>query len=407
MDDAQVIIVADTTATFPDVMMTHTRWMQLLSLCAKNQIRLAIPEVVLRETARHWEKQAKDVLKAAQGRLDAHARVQERLVDLGLDVEIEPAPPLPEIDIDQQQFLGSTQARLQMLGVEIPPVPDITVEEILERDLARRKPFAANGKGFRDVLVWESLKELAHELKSPSVVYLITDNTEDYCSGNELHADLKAEIATVGVEIRVVKKLEDLQGIQEIASMISGLVADDGELAKFLLEATTVEQPDYTGPTVGDIVRSALESAAEDLVYEDIETDNATSSGLDFTQFDIPAEINSPEIAWVETDKDSADWETYETYDDTTALVHGSISASLSIQGLVIKADLGTLGDLVELVDEEWSDDLAQVTTTTEARLSFQLRVEIGVGVEDVEFEGAEPLTMAPTGDTPLFSVEA
>lgn len=80
-----ITVVVDTTATFVDVMMKTTPWMQLLTLCHDSQIQVVLPDVVLRETARHWEAEAREVIEAANGKIGGIKKSRDRLTELGLD----------------------------------------------------------------------------------------------------------------------------------------------------------------------------------------------------------------------------------------------------------------------------------------------------------------------------------
>ncbi len=162
------VIIVDTTTTFGDVMLTGTRWVQLVSLCARQQVRVAISTVVLREVARHWKEQAdKAQTRVVQG--------TKSLADLGLGSFPTPAG-LEELAIDPNNFLEQQVERPASLGIEILPLPKVDVSELLERDLTRRKPFAPSGKGFRDALGWHSARELIGTLPPETVVYFVSKN---------------------------------------------------------------------------------------------------------------------------------------------------------------------------------------------------------------------------------------
>ncbi|MGI5238807.1 hypothetical protein [Dactylosporangium sp. CA-139066] len=80
-----ITVIVDTTATFVDVMMKSTSWTQLLTLCDGSRIQVVLPEVVLRETARHWEAEALKVIETANGKIDGIKKSRERLTEIGID----------------------------------------------------------------------------------------------------------------------------------------------------------------------------------------------------------------------------------------------------------------------------------------------------------------------------------
>lgn len=389
----EIIIVVDTTATFDDVMLSRTRWMQLLSLCARKRVRVAIPIVVLLERARHWEEQATDAVKAAKGRYGRAVKGRKSFSDLGLGELADPIP-VPHVPIDRGVAHEELVERLTKLGVEILPLPTVTVPEILERDLAGKRPFDKSGKGFRDALIWHSVKELLAQLKSDCIVYFVTNNTGDFCLGDDLHPDLQSEIGGLGLDLRRVGKLDELVETDPISPLIAGLAATDEELEAFLTTAMEAEAEDFPTPSIGDLIREALESAVSALIDEEIQTDaDEMRFGLDFSEIAIPREIDSPTIVHVEPDPKSVEWDTYETYDEETLLIRASIDAEVEVQGFVYKSDYYGMEDEVTLIQFDWNDHMSFVQASVEARLVFQLRVEAGAGVvEQAEFEMAESL---------------
>lgn len=389
----EIIIVVDTSATFDDVMFSRTRWMQLLSLCARGKVRVAIPIVVLRETARHWEKQANKALKAARERYGRALRGRKVFADLGLGDLAEP-PRVPDVAIDRMAFHKGLAERLASVGVEILPLPKVGVPEILDRDLDRRKPFAESGKGFRDVLIWHSVIELLSGLTRNDTVYFVTNNTGDYCKEGNLDPDLLSEIDPSGAGLKHVTTLAELVERDVMRPLVSGLVASDEELETFLQAAMELEVG-YFEPTIGDLVREELELAAKNLVNEEIQTGIENGYGLDFSEIAIPDQIESPTIVHVEADPKTVDWDAYETYEEDTLLIRASIDADVDIQGFVYKADYHGMEDEVSVIEFDWNEHMAFVGTSVEARLVFQLRIEADAGmVEGTEFEAAEGLTL-------------
>jgi hypothetical protein len=60
--------------------------------------------------------------------------------------------------------------------------PDhVDIETVLQRDLARKKPFTDTGKGFRDALVWETAKQVVMESGAGGKIFLVTSNSTGYC----------------------------------------------------------------------------------------------------------------------------------------------------------------------------------------------------------------------------------
>ena len=64
------------------------------------------------------------------------------------------------------------------LSAHVLPVhEDLDIEALLVRDLQRRKPFDDSGKGFRDALVWETLKAVVLASEAGDTIIFVTNNT--------------------------------------------------------------------------------------------------------------------------------------------------------------------------------------------------------------------------------------
>lgn len=392
-----ITVIVDTTATFVDVMMRSTPWMQLLTLCHDSRIQVVLPDVVLRETARHWEAEALKVIETANGKIAGIKRSREKLTELGIDggslVDSTPVTATP----DKATFEEETREKLVSLGVQVEPVPDhVDIETVLQRDLARKKPFTDTGKGFRDTLVWETAKQVVMESEPGDKIFLVTYNSTDYCDQTgALAPELCAEVESAAGELTRVADLEELLKHRTLAPMVAGLAKTPEQLTTFLAFATSTHGADAEPLPVDHVVKNAVIHALEQLAGEDVQTVDAATSGLDFTELSIPSELEGLSIGTVEPDESTLTWQTYETYQDTTLLIQAEIDAEITLDGFAYKSDVGYLDeeDQIYILEWDWNNHMAHVGTTTKARLSFQIRLEQGMDfVEECEFEGAQPL---------------
>ncbi len=392
-----ITVIIDTTATFVDVMMKSTRWMQLLTLCHDSQVQVVLPDVVLRETARHWQAEALQAIDTANGRIVGIKKSREKLTEFGIDgsslVDSTPVTATP----DKAKFEEETLEKLVSLGVQVKPVPDhVDIETVLRRDLARRKPFNKTGKGFRDTLVWETAKHVVLASNVGDEIFLVTDNSTDYCDKTgALAPELLAEVEGATGELTRVANLEQLLNHGGLAPMVAGLAKTYEQLATFLALAADAHEADAEPLPVDQVVKNAVIQALEHLAGEEVETLNEATSGLDFSELSIPGELEGLSIDTVEPDESTLSWQTYETYQDTTFLIQAEINTEISLVGFAYKSDVGYLEEEKKLyvLEWDWNDHMAYVSTTTRARLIFQIRLEQGMDfVEECEFEGAQPL---------------
>ncbi|MBU2669935.1 DUF4935 domain-containing protein [Actinoplanes bogorensis] len=391
-----ITVIVDTTSTFDDVMLKSTAWMQILTLCHMSRIEVVLPDVVLRETARHWEAGALEAIQIANGKIAGLKKSRERLVEMGIDTKGLVDSETVNAKADKSGFEEATREKLLSLGVRVEPIPEhVDVETILQRDLARKKPFSPSGKGFRDALVWETVKAVVLTSAANAKNFFVTNNTGDYCQAGGLAPELEAEVKNAAGKLLWVANLEELLKHGALAPMVAGLAKTSDELAKFLAFATTTRDEGAEPLPVEQVVKEAVISALENLNGEDVKTDNAATTGLNFSGLGIPSELEGLSIDAVDADASSLTWQTYETYDDTTLLIQAEIEAEITLDGFAYKSDVGYLVDddgNIRMLEWDWNDHMAHVGTTVMARLSFQIRLEQGADfVEECEFEGAQP----------------
>lgn len=98
-----------------------------------------------------------------------------------------------EVDVDSQvsDYRAAFTKFITNHGL-ILPYPKVSHEDLVTRDLKRRKPFKENGSGYRDCLIWETV--LSHLRNGSRNVALITGNHKDFGKAPSLHPDLQADM---------------------------------------------------------------------------------------------------------------------------------------------------------------------------------------------------------------------
>lgn len=155
----------------------------LLAAHDKGQLRLVMPEVVIREVANKWREKTEEQL----AKFAAPAR---ELAKYGVKVERPTGADLVE---QAAQVERGLRDRLRQAGVATPGYPDVGHEPFVERALGRRKPFDAKGKnGYRDAVLWEAVIELARE----DEVVLVSNDVRAFVDddGESLDRTLRDEV---------------------------------------------------------------------------------------------------------------------------------------------------------------------------------------------------------------------
>jgi hypothetical protein len=162
---------------------------RLIDETRRGNVQLVVPEIVVKEAANLWTEHVKE-------QVDSFATASRKLLAAGL---LASSPP--EVVFDRETVRAAEESRLRTLVVEagglVPSLPTRRHTDIVERALARKQPFDTKGRnGYRDVLLWETVVELA-AFDSP-IVFVARDKAaffERADAARGLAQDLRREAA--------------------------------------------------------------------------------------------------------------------------------------------------------------------------------------------------------------------
>jgi len=180
---------------------------------------VVVPQVVLEEVHSLFGRAAAEAL----GKLRPFVR------DRIFSVELAEAPVLLE------EYKEALEERLRELEAQIPTYAEVPHERLISRALARRRPFRAEDRGYRDALIWETFLDLAR--RGTSELFLISKNHRDFGAdqdSTQLHPDLKADLENCGFEVNQARLYCDLKSFVE--GHIAGSMGPVGEQAIEMLK---------------------------------------------------------------------------------------------------------------------------------------------------------------------------
>ena len=378
------LIVLDSNALFDDPTLSRSSSARLLTLARRAKIDLVVPEVVLLELQRQHRK---TVLGRIDHLVKVDAKIEQSLRILGLDL-FDYYYELPDFNqLDDTRLLGAifTRVRERLLnaGVEILPVPEVSHHELLTRDLNATLPFASNGKGYRDALIWHSI--VTRWPTTPLMnAYIVTNDTDFGIGG--LAPELLAELPD-GSDPVIVASIPDLIALDAISQLHAEgedpdvLVDEDEAAASDAALAEELAARDAS-ELLTEAAEAAVFSAAENL--HDVQVSYQQRRTLD-----LPRELNDLTLATA-TARGDFEWSLSEELDGETLLGHAFVTAEVELTATVDKSDAAVLAEPSIHVDG-WSDDEAEVTIWREARLTFEFRIETaGMVIGDLTFVGIE-----------------
>lgn len=190
---AKVKVLLDTSAIYPDVCFRSADSRILLDAIGTRIPGVLVPEVVLRELV---NKQREALVDA----FDTHQKLTRTLTQVCVE---------PPERLMRPANVGERGAAYHVFLINLMkpplwlklPMPQVSHDAVVTRELLRRKPFSPKGTGYRDYLIWLSLLEYAKA--NPDPIHFITGNTKDFAEGGELHPDLVADLKAIRADRRI------------------------------------------------------------------------------------------------------------------------------------------------------------------------------------------------------------
>ena len=189
-------IIIDTNIICQDYWLEKPYFRILLENYSIIPATVYIPEIVIDEVINKYKE---DLEKSVRELENAIRNINKIMKE---KIEFKP--------ININHFVNSYRtflmSKLSESGISIIPYPKISHKKIVERDLARRKPFKRNGSGYRDCLIWENVKQIFSD--GEHQVAFITNNVSDFGKGPYIDDDLAQEI-TNKHRLKIFKSLKE------------------------------------------------------------------------------------------------------------------------------------------------------------------------------------------------------
>ncbi len=261
---------------------------------------LHIPEIVIDEAVnKYYEFLTENI--------NSHKQINQELFRL-LKKEIE-SPIHVDVTKAADFYREYLDTKFKDLKTEILGYPKMEHKSVVKKILERRRPFKKGDSGYRDFLIWETIKHL--ELWGTEEIVFITNNTKDFGENGTLSAEFTDKL-TGNKNFRIstsISKFNDefiIPRLKKLEQLKQQLIK--GEVEKFnfkkwldkefvdFLENTELEEV-LTGFPYG-VGRVRF---TEVLLYDDYKIDSVSqlNSGEKLIRFSIKCKVNaSIDIDW-------------------------------------------------------------------------------------------------------------
>lgn len=242
-----MIIVLDTCSLYGDLRFMGLDSRILVSHSGAESYRLVIPAPVVME----HKKKLQEQLQQEYSRMTTAA---EKVTELGIEFK----PLSLNVELSAEKIHEATMKHLKEAGAEFPEMPQPDHALFAERSVSETKPFGPKSRGYRDALIWETVRELAKE----DEVILVTVNKSDFNAPGDdtdtpaLHADLLKDLKKHGIaetQVRVFRTLSRV--VSEVVAL------QDQIFGRILLKLE--EDKDFADQVAGALIDALFESHLE------------------------------------------------------------------------------------------------------------------------------------------------
>lgn len=257
--------------------------------------------------------------------------------------------------------------RLKDLGIKILPYPKVAHSEVVRKELYGKKPFVSSQKGYRDSLIWETVKEQlmpVKDLLGETQILFLSANTRDFADKKKkLHPELQEEFTTEGYTDNAIELVSDLEKF--FSETINTELEEFDNIAKTLLDKRKFN-------------RLNLDEELSTLIYEEYVINEVLTVDKEAELPIIPREFENPEVQDVSLG-DVTNVEVHKL-SDGTAIVDCEISALVNLEGYIYRGDMALFDEenMPEIIDWEWNEHYYLAATQAKVKATASFRVSDG-----------------------------
>jgi hypothetical protein len=201
------LVVVDTTAFYPWEVQRPPALERLFLGGRRYELCLCVPEVVIRETTRHFSRKINPAYNSFKDEYRAAKAAGTLPPELDIDFKRPPkADVVSAYERSLRNDIGNADGR-------VLPVPGVDHEWVLSRIFGPLKPSKPDEDSYRDILIWKTVVALVSEDPTKDVIF-ITKNTTDFArkGSTELHPELRDDLLAQGLRpesVVIVRTPED------------------------------------------------------------------------------------------------------------------------------------------------------------------------------------------------------
>lgn len=206
------LVCPDANTLYSDPLLLNTLSQRLLWHVEKGTCEVHLSPVVVAELDRRLRDQLGAEHDSFIARVDKMGRQHQKPVGALLaELEKFRSTVSEQIDVRREEFAG-------LAGYFVQHWPSHDVQAIVERELARKRPFIDKEKagtiGHRDTIIWLGVLALADSHPDDTILFVTQD--KGFLGDDGFHKDLQEDLTSLNIAVDRVLRLRDLYSVVNI-----------------------------------------------------------------------------------------------------------------------------------------------------------------------------------------------
>jgi|GEM_PF-1662368 len=196
-------IILDSNIFRGDFLLRSKDFEVLIDYLKKTNSSIILPQIILDEVKELYSRALKE-------RLANHSKAVTN-INIALTDESKHLKAAEfDIESEVQAYEAFIKTKLSIYDRRILPYTDSFLKEISNRAIKRQKPCGEDGQGFRDTLIWLTIKEYCRTCHEKQITF-ISNNDKDFGNAEktDLHESLASECEQLNIRINYCKNVRE------------------------------------------------------------------------------------------------------------------------------------------------------------------------------------------------------